>query len=62
MPKIDFETIKSKDALSAYTATCITVIVLYALSQGINGVTMATATAILGGLGGFYVKKSKEVV
>lgn len=59
MPTISFETIKSKDALSAYSATCIMVIVMYALSQGINGVTLATGTAIIGGLGGYQLKKSK---
>lgn len=62
MSKKAFETIKSADALAAYSATCVTVIVLYALSQGINGVTLATATAIIGGLGGFYVKKRGENV
>lgn len=59
MPNVSFETIKSKDALSAYSATCIMIIVMYALSQGINGVTLATGTAVIGGLGGYQISKRK---
>lgn len=48
-----FEKIKSKEALAGYGATLITALVAYALSLGINGVVLATGTAIVGGLCGF---------
>ena len=38
----------------------ITVIMLYALSQGINGVLLSTVTALLGGLGGFALHDAVE--
>lgn len=57
MSRISFETIKSVDALAAYGATLITAIVMYAMSQGAEGVGLAAAAGIVGGLCGFYSRK-----
>lgn len=59
MPKISFETIKSKDVVAGVAMVCITAIEFYAISQGINGAVLGVVIAFLAGLGGFYKGKPK---
>lgn len=59
MAKISFETITSKDALAGYAITCIALLEAFAISQGINGISLTFVVGILGGLGGYYRGKSK---
>ena len=40
---------------------CITALAIVALFKGIDGVFLASALAVLGGLGGYSVRQSKSV-
>ena len=39
---------------------CVTILEIYALSQGINGTVLAAAVAVIAGLGGYVVGKKVE--
>jgi len=51
----------AREKLSTITAIiCITIVEIYALSQGIDGVALSTSIGIIAGLGGYALKNHQE--
>ena len=53
--------IKKTSSISIISILCISVVELYALSQGINGLGLSLAVAALAGLGGYEIQNLGEM-
>ncbi len=48
----------SKIIVSIVAIVCITILEVFAMSQGFNGVALAASCSVIAGLGGYHVKNA----